>query len=89
MLARSGLGGMMPEHRTGDAAIRRSSNEVMRDAEYGDAGQDQQRHCANYAAPQTTAREMSAHGLSPSETSNQPTAAGLLGSARCQGLRPT
>jgi hypothetical protein len=77
---RSGLGGMMPEGRTGDAAMRRSSNEITRDAKYGDAGQDQQRHCANYAAPQTIAREMTAHGLSPSETSNQPTAAGLPGS---------
>jgi hypothetical protein len=43
--------------------MRRSSNEVMRDAKYGDAGQDQQRHCASYAAPQTIAREMTAHGL--------------------------
>ena len=41
----------------------RSSNEVMRDAKYCDAGQDQQRHCASYAAPQTIAREMTAHGL--------------------------
>jgi hypothetical protein len=79
---------MMPEDRTGDAATRRLSNEVMRDGKYGDAGQDQQRHCASYAAPQTIAREMTAHGLSPSETSNQPTVAGLPGSARCQGLRP-
>jgi hypothetical protein len=57
----------------------------MRDAKYGDAGQDQQRHCASYAAPQTIAREMTAHGPSPSDTFNQPTAAGLLGSARLSG----
>jgi hypothetical protein len=62
MVMRSGLGGMMPEGRTGDAAMRRSSNEVTRDAKYGDAGQDQQRHCASYTAPQTIAREMTAHG---------------------------
>jgi hypothetical protein len=80
---------MMPKGRTGNAAMRRSSNEVMRDTKYGDAGQDQQKHCASYAAEQTIAREMTAHGLSPSETSNQPTAAGLPGSACCQGLRPT
>jgi hypothetical protein len=89
MVMRSGLGGMMPEGRTGDFAMRRLSNEVTRDAKYGDAGQDQQRHCASYAAPQTIAREMTAHGPSPSDTFNQPTAAGLLGSAPCQGLRPT
>ena len=81
MAMRSGLGGMMPKGRTGNAAMRNSSNEVMRDAKYGDAGQDQQKHCASYAAEQTIAREMTAHGLSPSETSTQPTAAGLPGSA--------
>ena len=43
--------------------MRRSSNEVMRDAKYGNAGQDQQKHCASYAAEQTIAREMTAHGL--------------------------
>ena len=62
MAMRSGLGGMMPKGRTGNAAMRRSSNEVMRDAKYGDAGQDQQKHCASYAAEQTIAREMTAHG---------------------------
>jgi hypothetical protein len=71
------------------APTRRSSNEVVRDAKYCDAGQDQKRHCASYAAPQTIAREMTAHGLEPSDTFNQPTVAGFLGSARCQGLRPT
>jgi ribonuclease I len=47
---------------------RRSRNEVMGDAEYCDAGQDQKRHCASYAALQTGAREMIAHGLWPSDT---------------------
>ena len=63
MVMRAGPGGMMPEGRTGDATMRHSSNEVMRDAKYGDAGQDRQGHCAGYAAPQTIAREMTAHGL--------------------------
>jgi hypothetical protein len=55
-------GGMMPEGLHRPASTRRSSNEVTRGAKYGDAGQDQQRHCASYAAPQTISREMTAHG---------------------------
>jgi hypothetical protein len=52
----------------------------MRDAKYCDAGQDQKRHRGNNAAPQTIAREMTAHGLWPSDTFGGPTAAGFLGS---------
>jgi nuclear transport factor 2 (NTF2) superfamily protein len=40
-------------------------DEVSRDTEYHDTGQDQQRHRANNAAVQTIAREMTAHGLNP------------------------
>jgi ribonuclease I len=68
--------------------MRRSRNKVTRDAEYCDAGQDQKRHCAGYAAPQTTAREMTAHGLWPSDTFNRLTAASFLGSPRCRCPRP-
>jgi hypothetical protein len=41
------------------------SDEVSRDTEYHDTGQDQQRNRANDAAVQTIAREMTAHGLNP------------------------
>jgi hypothetical protein len=41
------------------------SDEVSRDTEYHDTGQDQQRHRANDTAVQTIAREMTAHGLNP------------------------
>jgi hypothetical protein len=41
------------------------SDEVSRDTEYHDAGQDQQRHRASDAAVQPIAREMTAHGLNP------------------------
>jgi hypothetical protein len=51
---------MMPEPH---GLLRRcSSNEVMRGTKYGDAGQDQKKHCASYTAPQTIAREMTVHG---------------------------
>jgi len=38
-------------------------DEMSRDTEYHDTGQDQQRHRASDAAVQTIAREMTAHGL--------------------------
>jgi hypothetical protein len=61
----------------------------MGDAKYCDAGQDQKRHRANNAAPQTIAREMTAHGLWPSDTFNRPTTAGFLGSTlRLRPLAP-
>ena len=41
------------------------SDEVSRDTEYQDTGQDQQRDRADDAAVQTIAREMTAHGLNP------------------------
>jgi hypothetical protein len=41
------------------------SDEVSRDTEYHETGQDQQRHRASDAAVQTIAREMTAHGLNP------------------------
>jgi len=46
LIAAVGCGGPI-----GDLARPSSSSEVMRDAKYCDAGQDQKRHCASYAAP--------------------------------------
>jgi hypothetical protein len=40
-------------------------DEVSRDTEYHDTGQDQQGNRAGDAAVQTIAREMTAHGLNP------------------------
>jgi hypothetical protein len=60
----------------------------MRDAKYCDAGQDQKRHRGNNAAQQTIAREMTAHGLWPSDTFGGPTAAGFLGSSLRLGPLP-
>jgi ribonuclease I len=66
----------------------RRSREVMGDAKYCDAGQDQKRHCASYAALQTGACEMTAHGLWPSDTFDRLTAASFLGSANGRFPRP-
>jgi hypothetical protein len=71
---------LVPVQQAAKMPTRRSRNEVMGDAEYCDAGQDQKRHCASYAALQTGAREMTAHGLWPSDTFNQLTAASHPGS---------
>ena len=59
----------------------------MGDAKYCDAGQDQKRNRASYAALQTGAREMTAHGLWPSDTFDRLTAASFLGSVRCRFVR--
>jgi hypothetical protein len=56
------------------------SDEVSRDTEYHDAGQDQQRHRAGDAAVQTIAREMTAHGLNPLMRSLRVIVSGLDGS---------
>jgi hypothetical protein len=62
-----------------------SGHEVTCDTEYGDAGQDQQRRRADDAAQQTiarevTVREMTVHGLKPSDASLSLSLAGGEGS---------
>jgi len=47
----AGAGGLVPVPKAVKIPTRRSGNEVARDAKYCDAGQDQKRYCAGYAAP--------------------------------------
>jgi hypothetical protein len=54
---------------------------VTGNAKDRDAGQDQKGHGTGDAALQTGTPEMTAHGLWPSDTFNQLTAASLTGSA--------
>ena len=59
-------------------------DEVSRDTEYHDTGQDQQGNRANDAAVQTIAREMTAHGLNPLMRSLGVMDLGLDGSPICR-----
>jgi ribonuclease I len=59
---------LVPVQKAAKTPTRHSSNEVTGNAKYCDAGQDQKRHRANDTALQTSAREMTAHGLWPSDT---------------------
>ena len=54
-----------PQHRFDHVHAMPLGDEVSRDTEYHDTGQDQQGNRADDAAVQTIAREMTAHGLNP------------------------
>jgi hypothetical protein len=54
-----------PQHRFEHVHATPLGDEVSRDSEYYQTGQDQQGNRAGNAAVQTIAREMTAHGLNP------------------------
>jgi hypothetical protein len=76
-----------PQHGFDHVHAMPLGDEVSRDTEYHDTGQDQQRNRAGDAAVQTIAREMTAHGLNPLMRSLGVMVLGLDGSARFAGAR--
>ena len=74
-----------PQHRFDHVHAMPLGDEVSRDTEYHDTGQDQQGNRAGDAAVQTIACEMTAHGLNPLMRSLGVMVLGLDGSTRFAG----
>jgi hypothetical protein len=74
-----------PQHGFDHVHAMPLGDEVSRDTEYHDTGQDQQGNRAGDAAVQTIAREMTAHGLNPLMRSLGVMVLGLDGSTRLAG----
>jgi hypothetical protein len=74
-----------PQHGFDHVHAMPLGDEVSRDTEYHDTGQDQQGNRAGDAAVQTIAREMTAHGLNPLMRSLGVMVLGLDGSTRFAG----